>query len=751
MPIRGGIMLTLPAGRYLSDQTQTHTPMPSARSRRSLPSALLGLIVLIAIPAYADSPVALKAGATTPQTEFDSPGMSLGGSLSGPRWRPFSGLLVVPQLELFLARRHTGVVANAGDNAYTVDFLELPLLVRTELTLGGRSFYAMAGGYGSLVLRADETTPQGRVSPANMAGRYDFGLLAAGGLSLASSPWGELFIELRYQRGQQSLLPTSEQKHQAFSLLLGYGLGTNAASSTGGEHRRLTLKGGLVATRFQVPGVATSPYVPGFAFGGAFSPVRVGSWIALTPQVELAFVHRGEHHGLKPAGSLTLDDVEASAQVRGEVVVRDKALYGLAGLYGSLLVRAQQNLDGEILAMRDAVRPFDAGWLAGVGAEFATFGDATLLLEVRLQRSLMSRFSESSDVAIQAFIPAIQESLFLVFGVKYGAPNAAPQRIFENEPDLLYSANDQGDGESSQRSGRTVSIRMARLSDRWLQDLQFRQIEPSHRDGAYGYQITYIIPGWKDKDDKEKHILFWDRSAIDFDDSDPKHYADVRVPLKDGRLVRPTRITSESLPDVHRWILVIENDLQKQADGAIQAMEGFLVVAELGVGRYSLRRTTVRKTSNARSVVSRRAARRRVIAKARAGNGTQASGVWKQPPISRGNAIETLLGRNVPANFPVIDRFKNGIATSIKSLDLDAKSYQSAKRLTSRVRAYINKIAHFRGDRVGRFRIESSEVHGRVLELAVPHSGTPAQQQALQQLAKYARSVGVDLKVIIFP
>ncbi len=591
-------MLTLPAGRYLSDQTQTHTPVPSARSCRSLPSALLGLILLIAIPAYADSPVALKAGATTPQTEFDSPGMSLGGSLSGPRWRPFSGLLVVPQLELFLARRHTGVVANAGDNAYTVDFLELPLLVRTELTLGGRSFYAMAGGYGSLVLRADETTPQGRVSPANMAGRYDFGLLAASGLSLASSPWGELFVEVRYQRGQLSLLPTSEQKHRALSLLLGYGLGTNAASSTGGEHRRLTLKGGLVATRFQVPGVTTSPYVPGFAFGGAFSPVRVGSWIALTPQVELAFVHRGEHHGLMPAGSLTLDDVEASAQVRGEVVVRDKALYGLAGLYGSLLVRAQQNLDGEILPMRNAVRPFDAGWLAGVGAEFATFADATLFLEVRLQQSLMSRFPKSDDVAIQASMPATQESVFMVVGFTYGAPKKASQQTSETRPDVLYSANDE-DGKSAQHSGRTVSVRVGRLTDRWLEDIQFTRIERSHSDTELGYNVTYNLGT------HGQVTFFWSRNNIDFHGRDPGYRHTPISPnkeLSDDRIWCPTKVTSKSLPDVHRGILEIEASYVEQAEGAIRALEGFALIAGLGSGQPSLRIAPARSVSAQRSI-----------------------------------------------------------------------------------------------------------------------------------------------------
>ncbi len=186
-----------------------------------------GLLLLVAAHARADSPIAIKAGATTPRSELESPGMTMGGSLAGPRWRPLSGLVLAPQLELFLARRHTGLVPDAGDSSYTLDFFEVPLLLRAELTLGGRAFYAMAGGYGSLLLRADETSAQGLMSPADMASRYDFGLLAAGGLSLASSSWGELSAEVRYQQGHRNLLPGSDQKHQVLSLLLGYGLGAD--------------------------------------------------------------------------------------------------------------------------------------------------------------------------------------------------------------------------------------------------------------------------------------------------------------------------------------------------------------------------------------------------------------------------------------------------------------------------------------------------------------------------------------------
>ncbi|MRR31689.1 hypothetical protein EG834_15470, partial [bacterium] len=58
--------------------------------------------------------------------------------------------------------------------------------------------------------------------------------------------------------------------------------------------------------------------------------------------------------------------------------------------------------------------------------------------------------------------------------------------------------------------------------------------------------------------------------------------------------------------------------------------------------------------------------------------------VWKMNPFTRGGEIESTLGRspNLAQNFPVIDRYNNGLATSIKSLDLGAKSYQNLTTLT---------------------------------------------------------------------
>src|SRR5579875_48135 len=70
--------------------------------------------------------------------------------------------------------------------------------------------------------------------------------------------------------------------------------------------------------------------------------------------------------------------------------------------------------------------------------------------------------------------------------------------------------------------------------------------------------------------------------------------------------------------------------------------------------------------------------------------------------------METKLGANLPPNFPVIDRFANGVATSIKSIDLNSAIYQDTGRLSARINAYSNPLAGFdRADLGGRRRHRS--------------------------------------------
>ncbi|REC97235.1 hypothetical protein DEU35_2998 [Microbacterium sp. AG157] len=122
---------------------------------------------------------------------------------------------------------------------------------------------------------------------------------------------------------------------------------------------------------------------------------------------------------------------------------------------------------------------------------------------------------------------------------------------------------------------------------------------------------------------------------------------------------------------------------------------------------------------------------------------------WLYGPSPRGFAIEARLGGNLPASFPTIDRFDRltGVATSIKSVDLGAATYQSDKALTRLLTGYIDKTAGFTGASWGGERIIARDVTERVLQVAVPRGATDAQSAVLASMAQYAEQNGVKLIV----
>jgi hypothetical protein len=68
--------------------------------------------------------------------------------------------------------------------------------------------------------------------------------------------------------------------------------------------------------------------------------------------------------------------------------------------------------------------------------------------------------------------------------------------------------------------------------------------------------------------------------------------------------------------------------------------------------------------------------------------------VWELGPAARGEAIEKILGKNTPGNFDTFDRVENGVATSIKSVNLADKTYAADSGFRS-LRNYIDAIENF--------------------------------------------------------
>ncbi|WP_282048521.1 fibronectin type III domain-containing protein [Maribacter aquivivus] len=134
---------------------------------------------------------------------------------------------------------------------------------------------------------------------------------------------------------------------------------------------------------------------------------------------------------------------------------------------------------------------------------------------------------------------------------------------------------------------------------------------------------------------------------------------------------------------------------------------------------------------------------------------TPASGYWDNNPFQRGRDIEDALGQNLPETFKTIDKYDNGTGkvTSIKSLDLDAKTYETTSKLKSRLNKYIEELENFDGYQLEGVEIGGIEnpINSKVLELAIPRAATGNQLITINEVIESASTKNIEFIVIIFP
>ena len=124
--------------------------------------------------------------------------------------------------------------------------------------------------------------------------------------------------------------------------------------------------------------------------------------------------------------------------------------------------------------------------------------------------------------------------------------------------------------------------------------------------------------------------------------------------------------------------------------------------------------------------------------------------VWSLGPSARGFAIESKFGANLHASFPVIDKWSEGIATSIKSMDI-SKGYKSLGQLRSKLMADLRALDRFQGaqhyTRTGtRITIKPEAIQQKVLQIAIPKKPSKAQQAVFDQVKDAGKRSGIDVK-----
>jgi hypothetical protein len=132
-------------------------------------------------------------------------------------------------------------------------------------------------------------------------------------------------------------------------------------------------------------------------------------------------------------------------------------------------------------------------------------------------------------------------------------------------------------------------------------------------------------------------------------------------------------------------------------------------------------------------------------------NDYKRAGVWAEDAFERGRQIETMLG-GMGNNFPKIDKFVKGAdnvatsITSIKSLDVTAKSYNKGRAFYNTLKGYVDDLVGFTDTQWNGITVFVDKNTKRILELALPPVElTPEQVRQLQDLYDYANDNGVQI------
>lgn len=141
-------------------------------------------------------------------------------------------------------------------------------------------------------------------------------------------------------------------------------------------------------------------------------------------------------------------------------------------------------------------------------------------------------------------------------------------------------------------------------------------------------------------------------------------------------------------------------------------------------------------------------------AEAKSGVITSAAEAWKRGWAARGQYFDQLLrDGSLPPLFRTIDNFTNGTATSIKSIDLNAATYQNAARLTYRLNHYVDELGDYEGGILSGTEVKSSTIADRVLNIVVPKDAMTEIQSAAVEAVR-ARALVANrypVRIIITP
>ncbi len=124
------------------------------------------------------------------------------------------------------------------------------------------------------------------------------------------------------------------------------------------------------------------------------------------------------------------------------------------------------------------------------------------------------------------------------------------------------------------------------------------------------------------------------------------------------------------------------------------------------------------------------------------------SSIWKMPSwVQRGFVYEQMMGGNLVKNFPVIDKFVKGVATSIKTLNLKAVTYSKPNAVYNTLKGYINKLHNFQGATKGGIEVTKDAIKTKVLNVGIPRGATKSQVEQIYKAQEYAKRFKIMLEI----
>ncbi|MBI3241805.1 MAG: hypothetical protein HYZ49_05870 [Chloroflexi bacterium] len=132
--------------------------------------------------------------------------------------------------------------------------------------------------------------------------------------------------------------------------------------------------------------------------------------------------------------------------------------------------------------------------------------------------------------------------------------------------------------------------------------------------------------------------------------------------------------------------------------------------------------------------------------------------LWEETPFNRGRDFEELEEANIGGNFPTIDDIDSdtGTATSLKTLDVTAETYEDTGKMESKVESYIDDLSDFddtiwhqNGEEIA---VSRDDIDQLALVLGIPAGKASNEQvESLLKLEEYASSKGVQLVIKEIP